>query len=659
MKAPELDDLLRNRIIRTEIMRKASPESWQDEILPRAHPRGLTLEEMMAMIEVDKTADDLLTIPGKEALRNRYMLHASDEQTQDVFRRVAAWYSDDAEHAQRMYNYISKHWVMPATPVLANGGGDRGLPISCYLQDVGDTMPSIIEGWSECARLSAKGGGVGTNWDRLRSIGEKTRNGKTSGVISFTKVEDSITLAVSQGDTRRGSAAIYLHCDHPEIMEAIEIRDPTGDINRRALNLHIGVCLTDEFMMRVRDNKMHPLISRKTGEVIDTVRARDLFQKIVDQRLKTGEPYIIFIDTVNKLRPEIQKKLNLKIRMSNLCSEITLPTGPDHHNRWRTAVCCLISPNAVYFDQWKDNDQFFEDIGRFIDNVLQDFIERAPENFWRAIYSAYRERSVGIGLMGFHSYLQEKMIPYDSALATSYHNRIFRTMRRQFDRVSKLLAEERGPCPDAQEAGIMERFTNKMAVAPTASISTIAGGASPCTEPVPANVYVHKTLDGSVSIRNPRLERLLESKGKNTEEVWESINAEDESPAGSVQHLDFLTQDEKDVFKTSFEINQHAIIDLAAHRSIYVDQASSTNLFVLPTVSPTYLLALHYNAWKKGVKSLYYLRSKSAKRAANSSVRRSVAEDNTLARPKVIGTDGTVELIDNAPDPFDECLACQ
>jgi len=657
--APELGTLLQDRAARVDMLRRADPEGYRNAILPRSHPSGMGLREMMEMIEIDPDADARLTEAGADALESRYISKDIDNCKQDVFRRVSAWYSDDIDHARRMYSYISRHWLMPATPVLSNGGLGRGLPISCFLQDVDDTMPSIIEAWTECANLSSKGGGVGTSFNRLRGIGEPTRNGKTSGVVSFAKVTDSITLAVSQGDTRRGSAAVYLHIDHIEIEDFLMIRDPSGDINRRALNLHVGICITDDFMIKVRDDKMHQLVSRKNGKVLKEVRARELFEKILDQRLKTGEPYIIYIDTVNRLRPEIQKKLDLKVSMSNLCSEITLPTGPDHRGSWRTAVCCLTSLNLLYYEEWSKPDvkqQFFDDIGRFIDNVMEDFIQRAPESFWRAIYSAFRERSVGIGVMGFHSYLQSKMLPMEGAMAVAHQNRMLKTIRTELDRVSRELAEERGPCPDGQDAEIMERFTNKMAIAPTASISTICGGASPCIEPIPANIFVAKTLDGSKTIRNKQLEKLLEEKGQNTKDVWSSILAgidESGSPTGSVQHLEFLTQEEKDVFKTAFEINQGHLIDLARERSIYVDQATSTNLFVPPSISPSRLLSLHWRAWKEGVKTLYYLRSQAAARAQNTAVRRSVADDNTLLNPVIMASQEEDE------SKYFECEVCQ
>ncbi|MAC11092.1 MAG: ribonucleotide-diphosphate reductase subunit alpha [Sphingorhabdus sp.] len=655
--APELGTLLQDRAARVDMLRRADPEGYRNAILPRSHPTGMKLREIMEQIEIDPDADARLTEAGADALENRYMSKTVDECKQDVFRRVAAWFSDDVEHARRLYGYISKHWMMPATPVMSNAGLSRGLPISCFLQDVDDTMPSIIEAWTECANLSSKGGGVGTSFNRLRGIGEPTANGKTSGVVSFGKVTDSITLAVSQGDTRRGSAAVYLHIDHIEVEDFLMIRDPSGDINRRALNLHVGICITDDFMVKVRNDEEHELVSRKTGKVLKKVRARELFEKILDQRLKTGEPYIIYIDTVNRLRPEIQKKLGLEVSMSNLCSEITLPTGPDHKGAWRTAVCCLTSLNLLYYDEWSQPEvrqQFFDDVGRFIDNVLEDFIQRAPESFWRAIYAAFRERSVGIGVMGFHSYLQSKMLPMEGAMAVAHQNRMLKTVRTELDRVSYELALERGPCPDGEDADIMERFTNKMAIAPTASISTICGGASPCIEPIPANIFTHKTLDGSKTIRNKQLEKLLEEKGMNTTEVWSKIIAGDEDRrivSGSVQHLDFLTDEEKAVFKTGFEINQGYLIDLARERSIFIDQASSTNLFVPPDISLTRLLALHYRAWKEGVKTLYYLRSQSAQRAQNTTVRRSVADDNTLSNPVIMAAEDESKYF--------ECESCQ
>ena len=655
--APELGTLLQDRAARVDMLRRADPEGYRNAILPRSHPTGMKLREIMEQIEIDPDADARLTEAGADALENRYMSKTVDECKQDVFRRVAAWFSDDVEHARRLYGYISKHWMMPATPVMSNAGLSRGLPISCFLQDVDDTMPSIIEAWTECANLSSKGGGVGTSFNRLRGIGEPTANGKTSGVVSFGKVTDSITLAVSQGDTRRGSAAVYLHIDHIEVEDFLMIRDPSGDINRRALNLHVGICITDDFMVKVRNDEDHELVSRKTGKVLKKVRARELFEKILDQRLKTGEPYIIYIDTVNRLRPEIQKKLGLEVSMSNLCSEITLPTGPDHKGAWRTAVCCLTSLNLLYYDDWSQPEvkqQFFDDVGRFIDNVLEDFIQRAPESFWRAIYAAFRERSVGIGVMGFHSYLQSKMLPMEGAMAVAHQNRMLKTVRTELDRVSYELALERGPCPDGEDADIMERFTNKMAIAPTASISTICGGASPCIEPIPANIFTHKTLDGSKTIRNKQLEKLLEEKGMNTTEVWSKIIAGDEDRrivSGSVQHLDFLTDEEKAVFKTGFEINQGYLIDLARERSIFIDQASSTNLFVPPDISLTRLLALHYRAWKEGVKTLYYLRSQSAQRAQNTTVRRSVADDNTLNNPVIMAAEDESKYF--------ECESCQ
>src|SRR5512139_741422 len=381
-------------------------------------------------VEVDHSRDDLLTEFGKETLRDRYLLPG--ESYQDLFARVAAAYADDAEHAQRLYDYISKLWFMPATPVLSNGGTGRGLPISCYLNSVGDSLEDIVGTWNENVWLASRGGGIGTYWGNVRGIGEPVGlNGKTSGIIPFVRVMDSLTLAISQGSLRRGSAACYLDVSHPEIEEFLEIRKPSGDFNRKALNLHHGVLLTDEFMEAVRDGAEFSLRSPKDGSVRATVDARSLFQKLVETRLATGEPYIIFIDAVNKTMPKHHRDLGLKVSTSNLCSEITLPTGKDHLGVDRTAVCCLSSLNLETWDEWKDEKAFIEDVMRFLDNVLQDYIDRAPEEMARAKYSAMRERSVGLGVMGFHSFLQARNIPFEGAMAKSWNLKIFRHISAQ------------------------------------------------------------------------------------------------------------------------------------------------------------------------------------------------------------------------------------
>ncbi len=592
-------------------------------------------------VKVDHSRDDLLTEFGKETLRDRYLLPG--ESFQDLFVRVASAYADDAAHAQRLYDYISNLWFMPATPVLSNGGTGRGLPISCYLNSVPDSLEGIVDTWNENVWLASRGGGIGTYWGGVRGIGEPVGlNGKTSGIIPFVRVMDSLTLAISQGSLRRGSAACYLDISHPEIEEFLEIRKPSGDFNRKALNLHHGVLIPNAFMEAVRDGAEWELKSPKDGSTRGSVDARALFQKLVETRLATGEPYIVFADHVNDNMPRHHRELGLKVSTSNLCSEITLPTGRDHMGNDRTAVCCLSSLNLETWDQWKDEKGFIEDVMRFLDNVLQDYIDRAEPGMARAAYSAARERSVGLGVMGFHSFLQARGLPFEGAMAKSWNLKIFKHINAQVNEASMHLANERGPCPDAAEQGVMERFSCKMAIAPTASISIICGGTSACIEPIPANIYTHKTLSGSWSIKNPYLEKLLIEKAKNTEAVWSSILER----GGSVQHLDFLSQEERDCFKTSFEIDQRWILELAGDRAPFIDQAQSLNLFIPADVEKWDLLMLHFRAWELGIKSLYYLRSKSVQRAGFAG---GVEADNTpeLAKYELPSTD------------YDECLACQ
>ncbi len=607
-------------------------------------PERLDSKEIHApkyTVEVDHSRDALLTEFGKDTLTDRYLLPG--ESYQDLFVRVASAYADDAEHAQRLYDYISKLWFMPATPVLSNGGTGRGLPISCYLNSVPDSLDGIVGTWNENVWLASRGGGIGTYWGNVRGIGEPVGlNGKTSGIIPFVRVMDSLTLAISQGSLRRGSAACYLDVSHPEIEEFLEIRKPSGDFNRKALNLHHGVLITDAFMEAVRNGEEWTLKSPKDGSARGTVDARSLFQKLVETRLATGEPYIVFADTVNRAMPRHHRELGLKVSTSNLCSEITLPTGRDHLGKDRTAVCCLSSLNFETWDQWAEDKGFIEDVMRFLDNVLQDYIDRAEPGMERAAYSAARERSVGLGVMGFHSFLQARGIPFESAMAKSWNLKMFKRISASVNEASMLLAVERGPCPDAEERGVMERFSCKTAIAPTASISIICGGTSACIEPIPANIYTHKTLSGSFSIRNPYLAKLLETKSKNSDAVWNSILEQ----GGSVQHLDFLSQDEKDTYKTSFEIDQRWLIELAADRTPYIDQAQSLNLFIPADVEKWDLLMLHFRAWELGIKSLYYLRSKSIQRAGFAG---GVEADNTIDLRQI-----EVEAKD-----YDECLACQ
>ncbi|MDB5447356.1 MAG: nrdA [Phenylobacterium sp.] len=594
--------------------------------------------QLVRKVEVDRTRDELLTDFGKTTLEDRYLLPG--ESYQDMFARVATAFADDADHAQRIYDYISRLWFMPSTPVLSNGGAARGLPISCFLNAVPDNLEGIVGVWNENVALASNGGGIGTYWGGVRSIGEKVKGaGQTSGIIPFIRVMDSLTLAISQGSLRRGSAAVYLDIHHPEIEEFLEIRKPSGDFNRKSLNLHHGISISDAFMEAVRDGASFGLRSPKTGEVIREVDARSLWQKILEIRLQTGEPYLIFSDTVNRAMPQHQRELGLSVRQSNLCSEIMLHTGKDHLGEERTAVCCLSSVNAEMFLEWRDHPTFIEDVMRFLDNVLEDFIARAPAEMKPAVYAAKRERSVGLGLMGFHSFLQAQDVPFESALAKSWNMRLFKTLRRQCDAASRKLAVERGPCPDAAERGVMERFSHKIAIAPTASISIICGGTSAGIEPIPANIYTHKTLSGSFAVKNPYLERLLDETGQNTPAIWDSI-LENE---GSVQHLDFLSQDDKDVYKTAFEIDQRWVVELAADRTPDVCQSQSVNIFLPGDVDKWDLHMLHWMAWERGCKSLYYLRSKSVQRAAHA------------------GGEGVVhiDLPDDGRTDYEECLACQ
>ncbi len=591
-----------------------------------------------AKVQIDRDRDSNLTEFGKATLKDRYLL--PEESFQDLFARVAMYYGDDSAHAQRLYDYMSKLWFMPATPVLSNGGTDRGLPISCFLNECDDSLNGIVDLWNENVWLASRGGGIGSYWGNLRSIGEKVgRNGKTSGIIPFIRVQDSLTLAISQGSLRRGSAAVYLPVSHPEIEEFIELRRPTGgDPNRKALNLHHGILIPDAFMRAVEKDEEWALTSPKDGSVIERVSARSLWIRILTARIETGEPYLVFIDHVNRVIPEHHKLAGLNVKMSNLCSEITLPTGKDHHGQERSAVCCLSSVNLEKFDEWEDQENFVEDIMRFLDNVLEDFIRRAPDSMMRAKYAAMRERSVGLGVMGFHSFLQSRRIPLESVMAKVWNKRMFKHIKTRADLASVKLAHERGPCPDAKEYGIMERFSNKIAIAPTASISIITGGASPGIEPNSANAYTHKTLCGSHAVRNPYLAKLLEEKGKNNEDVWTSITINE----GSVQHLDFLTQDEKDVFKTAFELDQRWLIEHAADRAPYICQAQSLNIFVPADVHKRDLHQIHWMAWKRGVKSLYYCRSKSIQRA-----------ESATGNGKLKKTESSIA------NKYDECLACQ
>ena len=616
-------------------------------------------------VDVDKSRNEKLTDFGKATLSDRYLLPQEDYQ--DLFARVASTYGDNSSHAQRIYDYLSNQWFMASTPVLSNGGSNRGMPISCFLNESSDSLDGIVDLWTENVWLASSGGGIGSYWGNLRSIGEKVGvSGKTSGVIPFIRVMDSLTLAISQGSLRRGSAAVYLPLTHPEIEEFIEIRRPTGgDPNRKAPNLHHGVLVPDEFMRAVENDEEWALLSPKDQAPVRKISARSLWIRLLTARVEVGEPYIIFSDQVNRKIPEHHKLAGLSVKTSNLCSEITLPTGKDHLGEDRTAVCCLSSLNIETFEEWKDNPVFIEDVMLFLDNVLQDFIDNAPDSMARAKYSAYRERSVGLGVMGFHSFLQANNVPFESALAKSWNLKIFRHIHSGVEAASELLAKERGACPDAADYGINQRFSNKTAIAPTASISIICGGTSPGIEPISGNSYTQKTLSGSFNVRNRHLKKLLAEKGKDEEDVWTSITVNE----GSVQHLDFLTDDEKAVFKTAFELDQRWIVDLAADRTPYIDQSQSVNLFIPADIHKRDLHQIHHMAWKKGMKSLYYCRSKSIQRAEDIFTKESGLESAVKGAnvEMPLPSQDTEEIPiaarinDNTSEnnDYDECLACQ
>jgi ribonucleoside-diphosphate reductase alpha chain len=622
-------------------------ESRRTDVLDAVQVRG------HCQVRVDRSRDALLTDFGRATLSDRYLMPG--EEFQDLFARVASRYGDDAGHAQRLYDYISRMWFMPATPVLSNGGTDRGLPISCFLNEASDSLEGIVALWNENVWLASKGGGIGSYWGNLRSIGERVGAvGKTSGVIPFIRVMDSLTLAISQGSLRRGSAAVYLPVTHPEIEEFIEMRRPTGgDPNRKALNLHHGILVPDAFMRAVEADEAWPLTSPKDGSVVRTISARSLWIRILMARIETGEPYLVFSDHVNRARPEHHKLAGLTVKTSNLCSEITLPTGTDHHGQERTAVCCLGSLNLETWFEWEKHPSFIEDVMRFLDNVLQDFIDRAPPGMERARYAAMRERSVGLGAMGFHSFLQSQMVPFESVIAKVWNKRMFRHIRAQADAASRVLAEERGACPDAAEYGFTERFSHKLSIAPTASISIIAGNASPGIEPIAANVFLQKTLSGSFTVRNRHLQQLLAVKGMDNEEVWSRITLN----KGSVADLDFLDEQERAVFKTAFELDQRWVVEHAADRAPFICQSQSVNLFLPANVHKRDLHQIHMLAWKKGVKSLYYCRSLSIQRAdavSEKAVRLEATVEAAPVEEAMLPLSLPLAKVD-----YEECLACQ
>ena len=565
-------------------------------------------------LEIDYSKDSLLDEFSLRTLEERYMV-GDEKSPQEAFARAAQAFADDEAHAQRLYDYVSKQWFMFATPLLSNGGTQRGLPISCFLNYVDDSREGITEHYTENAYLSSFGGGIGGSWSSIRAQGTKTSKGSEStGVIPFMKVVDAEMLAFSQGVTRRGSYASYLHMSHPEIEEFLDIRKPTGgDVNRKCTNLHHGVVIPDSFMEIIYKatkeldfDDSWELIDPHSHQVKKVVSARTLWVKLLQNRMETGEPYLMFEDAVQEALPDFQKRKGLRVNHSNLCSEITLATDEE-----RTAVCCLSSVNLEHFDEWKDIPAFIPDLVRMLDNVLTVFISTAPNSLEKAKFSAMRERSIGLGAMGFHAYLQKNSLSFEGMYATAMNMKMFKHIKDGAVETTHKLAVEKGACPDDDSCEV--RNAHLLAIAPNASSSIICGNTSPSIEPFRANAYTQKTKSGSHLHKNKYLEKLLESKNANTDSVWKEIVAN----KGSVQHLAVLTDDEKEVFKTAVEINQSWIIEHASMRQEFICQSQSVNLFFPPDVNKGDLHNVHMLAWAKNLKTLYYLRSEAISRADN------------------------------------------
>ena len=599
---------------------------------------GAEMEDIIHGIKVDYSRDKLFDELGLKRLKDSYMKE-DEKSPQERFAYVSSVFGTNKEHAQRLYEYSSLHWLSYSTPILAFGRTMRGLPISCFLPYLHDSAEGLVDCLSEVNWLSMLGGGIGIG------IGIRSSDDKSVGVMPHLRTYDASSLAYRQGKTRRGSYAAYLNISHPDILMFLEMRKPTGDQNMRCLNLHHGINITDDFMHIIEKCMIDPktddtweLKDPHNGEVREKVSAKELWQRILEMRMHTGEPYIHFIDESNRKMPEFQKKLGLSIKQSNLCSEIILPTDKD-----RTAVCCLSSVNIEYFDDWKNNKQFLRDVAEMLDNVLQYFIDNAPKEIARAKYSAKRERSIGVGALGFHAYLQKNNIAWESALATSSNIRIFKHIRKKLDDANKELGEIRGEAPDAKDTGL--RFSHVSSIAPNASSSIIMGNTSPSIEPYRANAYRQDTLSGASLTKNKFLDSILRKKVKDEQEltdIWSSIIAND----GSCQHLDILTEDEKLVFKTSMEIDQRWIVDHASHRQEYIDQSQSLNLFFRRDANIKYIHAVHFQAWKSHLKTLYYCRSEKIGKAdkVSKKIERKVIEEIDL---KALATDDGI------------CLACE
>jgi ribonucleoside-diphosphate reductase alpha chain len=567
------------------------------------------MSDIVHGIKVDYSRDNLFDELGIKRLKESYM-REDETSPQERFAYVSKSFGSNSEHSQRLYEYSSRHWLSYSTPILSFGRSKRGLPISCFLPYLDDSAEGLVDCLAEVNWLSMLGGGVGIG------IGIRSADDKSVGVMPHLRTYDASSLAYRQGRTRRGSYAAYLDISHPDILIFLEMRKPTGDQNMRCQNLHHGINVTDNFMHMIEQAMLDPnaddtweLKDPHSGEVRDTVSVRELWQRILEIRMQTGEPYLHFIDTSNRLMPEFQKKLGLSIKQSNLCSEIILPTDKE-----RTAVCCLSSLNLEYFDEWKNDSLFLADIAEMLDNVLQYFIDNAPSPVQRAIYSATRERSIGVGALGFHAYLQKSNLAWESPMATGANIKMFKHIREGLDAANLKLGKERGEAPDC--AGTGRRFAHVMAVAPNASSSILMGNTSPSVEPFRANAYRQDTLSGSFLNKNKYLDKIIKEKCDadsklDYNEIWSSIIAND----GSVQHLDFLDEWQKDVYKTSMEIDQRWIVDHAANRQSYIDQAQSINLFFRPDTNVKYLHAVHFQAWKQGLKTLYYCRSEKLAKA--------------------------------------------
>ena len=560
-------------------------------------------------IKVDYSRDILFDELGIKRLKESYM-REDEKSPQERFAYVSNAFGSNKDHAQRLYDYCSKHWLSYSTPILSFGRSKRGLPISCFLNFIEDTAEGLVDNLSETNWLSMLGGGVGIGF------GIRSADDKSTGVMPHLKMYDASSLAYRQGRTRRGSYAAYLDISHPDIISFLEMRKPTGDPNVRCLNLHHGINITDKFMQIIEKCMIDPtaddswqLVDPYSHEVRETVSAKHLWQMILELRMHTGEPYLHFIDTSNRAMPQFLKDKGLKIQQSNLCSEIILPT-----NEERTAVCCLSSVNLEYYDEWKNEPLFLQDVAEMLDNVLEYFISNAPTTISRAVYSASNERSIGIGALGFHAYLQQKGIAFEGVMAKIWNNSIFKDMRKKLDEANLHLGKERGEAPDAEGTG--RRFSHMSAIAPNASSSIIMGNTSPSIEPYRANAYRQDTLSGSFLNKNKYLDEIIKkecekNKKLNYQDVWSSIIAND----GSCQHLEWLDDNDKAVFKTSMEIDQRWVIEHAADRQQYIDQAQSLNVFFRPDSHIKYIHAIHFMVWKKGVKTLYYCRSEKLAKA--------------------------------------------